>query len=352
MAIIPDLKRERAGSADLLKGLAVVFMIQVHIMEQFAMPDVFNSSAGKLSLFLGGPPCAPVFMSVMGYFLAASSRPGYYFICRGIVLFFGGLVLNVLRSGNLLIHILKQESNLDPFPFIFGVDILQLAGLAIILSGVLKLIFKKNYLLFFITALVFASAGSYWPIPGTGNPVLTYLTAFLWGTTEWSYFPLFPWYSYILLGFAFRYFEFRYNSLIKNPGITKYFLLVPSLLGLLITFPWAMKLSHQLYGTDGYYHHGILFFIWNVFFIGIYALALNELEKISGDQATLRLLKWVGSNVTVVYIIQWIIIGNIATEIYQTQGFFQYLFWFFAVTAISLLLTWLYKRLKSYKSLL
>jgi len=109
-----------------------------------------------------------------------------------------------------------------------------------------------------------------------------------------------------------------------------------------------MKLSHQLYGTDGYYHHGILFFIWNVFFIGIYALALNELEKISGDQVPLRLLKWAGSNVTVVYIIQWIIIGNIATEIHQTQGFFQYLFWVFSVTAISLLLTWLYKRLKSY----
>jgi uncharacterized membrane protein len=65
---------DRDGTADLLKGFAVLFMIQVHIMEQFATPDTCNSIIGKISMFLGGPFCAPVFMAVMGYFLAFSSK--------------------------------------------------------------------------------------------------------------------------------------------------------------------------------------------------------------------------------------------------------------------------------------
>ena len=81
-----DNRVYRDGTADLLKGFAVLFMIQVHIMEQFATPDIFNSSIGKISMFLGGPPCAPVFMAVMGYFLAKSSRPFIYFLKRALAL--------------------------------------------------------------------------------------------------------------------------------------------------------------------------------------------------------------------------------------------------------------------------
>ena len=49
----------RNGTADLLKGIAVLLMIQVHIMEQLAEYDLFNSRFGEISLFLGGPACAP-----------------------------------------------------------------------------------------------------------------------------------------------------------------------------------------------------------------------------------------------------------------------------------------------------
>ncbi|MEI7897648.1 MAG: heparan-alpha-glucosaminide N-acetyltransferase domain-containing protein [bacterium] len=69
MTYTPGNRINGNGTADLLKGIAVLFMIQVHIMEQFASPDTCNSLIGKISMFLGGPPCAPVFLAVMGYFL-------------------------------------------------------------------------------------------------------------------------------------------------------------------------------------------------------------------------------------------------------------------------------------------
>jgi uncharacterized membrane protein len=63
---------KRDGTADLLKGFAVLFMIQVHLMEQFVSAYTYNSLIGKISMFLGGPFYTPVFLAVMGYFLAFS----------------------------------------------------------------------------------------------------------------------------------------------------------------------------------------------------------------------------------------------------------------------------------------
>ena len=64
----------RNHSLDLLKGIAVLLMIQVHVMELFASVAVSNSTAGKLSLFLGGAPVAPFFMIIFGYFIAKPDR--------------------------------------------------------------------------------------------------------------------------------------------------------------------------------------------------------------------------------------------------------------------------------------
>lgn len=60
--------QNRNCAADLLKGTAVVLMIQVHIVELFAQPSVLENWIGRASLFLGGPPVAPVLIAVMGYF--------------------------------------------------------------------------------------------------------------------------------------------------------------------------------------------------------------------------------------------------------------------------------------------
>jgi len=333
-----ESNKKRNPTADLLKGLAVIFMIQVHIMEQFARPGIYNSIAGKISLFFGGPPCAPVFMAVMGYFLASSEKPFSYYLKRGILLFAGGILLNIARSANLIHYMFTGESPADPFFYIFGVDILLLAGLSIVVIGLLQLLFKRNFIFYFILAFIIAAVAPFLPMFGNGTGYLAYVNAFLWGNFEWSYFPLFPWLAYILIGFALRLFVNKYPILSKSTSGHYIVFSIPLLIISGLTISYASGIAHNLNGAGGYYHHGILYFAWLLTFIVAYAMVAHLVEKSAGKQPALKYVKWVGKNVTVFYVIQWIIIGNIATEIYQTQNIYSLLYWFLGIiTAVSLL---------------
>jgi len=320
-------------------------MIQVHIMEQFATPAIYNNIIGKVSLFLGGPPCAPVFMAVMGYFLSSSEKPFMYYLKRGLILLTGGILLNIARSANLLHYIYLDQITPDPFFYIFGVDILPLAGLSIIIIGSLKIIFKNNYVLYFILAIVFASVGPFLGTFGASGSFSSYLNAFLWGNYEWSYFPLFPWCAYILLGFAFRQLSQNTSFFSKYNSSYSLVLSIPLLIASGLTIKYASEIAHNLNGADGYYHHGILFFAWMIMFISGYVMIVHLVEEHAGKQTLTKFIKWVGKNVTVVYVIQWIIIGNIATEIYRTQEKVALIYWFLGITAAACILTFLWERL-------
>jgi uncharacterized membrane protein len=60
-------QENRLMSIDLARGLAVFFMIAVHTLDVFACQEVKNSVLGQIIEFLGGPPAAPVFMTLMGF---------------------------------------------------------------------------------------------------------------------------------------------------------------------------------------------------------------------------------------------------------------------------------------------
>ena len=319
-------------------------MIQVHIMEQFATPDIYNSIIGKISLFLGGPPCAPVFMAVMGYFLASSDKPFLYYLKRGAILLTAGLLLNISRSANLLHYIVLGQSSADPFFYIFGVDILLLAGLSIILVGLLKIIFKQNYIFYFILAVIMAAVSPFLQSFGTTMCFSSYLNAFFWGDFEWSYFPLFPWCAYILLGFSFRLFCEKENFLSKYSSSHSLVLSIPLLVASGLTINYAAGVASALNGSDGYYHHGLLFFGWMVMFMSGYMMLVHLIEENAGKHFITRFIKWAGKNVTTIYVIQWIIIGNIATEIYQTQEKAALIYWFLGITAAASVLAYIWER--------
>jgi uncharacterized membrane protein len=77
----------RTQTPDLLKGIAVLLMIQVHIIEVFASQTISSSAIGKFLLFLGGPMVAPVFAFFLGYFLMDSKKTSQQLIVRGLQLF-------------------------------------------------------------------------------------------------------------------------------------------------------------------------------------------------------------------------------------------------------------------------
>jgi hypothetical protein len=54
---------------------------------------------------------------------------------------------------------------------------------------------------------------------------------------------------------------------------------------------------------------------------------------------------WLVKNTTSFYFIQWLIIGNIATAIYQTQTLSSFSLWFAGIFAITVLITWFVGRI-------
>ena len=340
------MTQNRLTTFDLLKGIAVILMIQVHIIELFATQGVSHSMAGKLLMFLGGPPVAPVFLMAFGFFIAKSNKTPFLLIKRGIVILIIGLLLNIVLNFNLILSVLSGKFQIDVLPYIFGVDILINAGIVLFLMALIKHFIKQSMVPLLVLILVTAFLGKFlisFPFEGGFKQ---YILAVFYGTAWWSYFPVFPWFAYTLAGYTFfcitKEFDFKFIYHIKY----KILFGVLFILFLFFSLKYAVNIASDL---PLYYHHSIIFFLWVIVFIASYAFFVNEAEKLLGNTVILKYIKWLGKNVTLVYIIQWIIIGNIATEIYQSVASKYYLlFWFVAILAVSSIMGFLLLKAKKF----
>ncbi len=336
-----DLKI-RLNTPDLLKGIAILFMIQVHLMELFARPAIFASWVGKLSLFLGGTPAAPVFMIIMGYFVAQSTMSRTKTIRRGIQLIILGMLLNIGLNLNLIYHVLFIGWNYNIWQYIFGVDILQLAGLSIIIIAILPNIIKARWyltiiLIFFVFIISHFINGQ--NIPDGWN----YFTAYFIGGTDWSYFPLLPWLVYPLSGYVFLQLE----TFFLTWSWHKFFrIFVIISFALFISFSWnyASSISYDL---KAYYQHGFGFYFWSIVFALLWAGLFNIFSHQIIKTKLGEYLTFLGKNITSIYVFQWLIIGNLATIWFQQKNETELVFYFILITALSSSLTWAWNRLKS-----
>ncbi|MHC1776261.1 MAG: heparan-alpha-glucosaminide N-acetyltransferase domain-containing protein [Lentimicrobium sp.] len=324
---------------DVLKGVAVLLMIQVHLVELFAQPEIYNSTWGKISLFLGGPPAAPVFMAVMGYFLALSDRSMVSFIGRGIRLIVYGFLLNAGLNMHLFYHIFTGQSSQSPLPYLFGVDILLLAGLSIIVIALFRPILRNKVFLWSIAALLVASFTTFLPAGDIHNSWSDYLLACFYKATWWSYFPLFPWLAYPLAGYSFNLIITGFGQ--TNIPLTKFTLAaLAMLIPLAVFFPFGFKVTTDL---QAYYHHSVSYFIWALLFLGVWATLFFLFIKYLPGNPLMKYLKWTGRNVTAFYVFQWLIIGNLATTFYKSVSAVQLIPWFAGILFITSLLVWIYR---------
>jgi len=292
-------------------------------MELFMLPAVYESSFGRISLFLGGVPAAPIFMAVMGYFSAHSTKTNKQHIYRGLKLILLGFVLNIGLNAHLLILIVNGTMDIDPLPFIFGVDILFLAGLSLIFIVLIKYFTGKNPWIFLAFTFIIPLVAEFVPFTYGGEGVLKFVTAYLISHVGWSYFPFFPWAGWVLAGYSFALLEQKFS---QQALFRKYstYLVFLSGVPVIAFLPWAIQISANLHL---YYSHGILFFTWGLFFCLLWILTFRFILENTSGSRVLAYFGWLGRNVTLAYVIQWLIIGNIATSIYKTQA--AYMFWLF-----------------------
>ncbi|MCX7610921.1 MAG: DUF1624 domain-containing protein [Ignavibacterium sp.] len=332
---------ERKQTADLLKGIAVLFMIQVHIAESFLFQRLQQEAFGKISFFLGASPAAPVFMIVMGYFLSLKKNLLHY-IERGIVLFLGGILLNIgLNFFSLVKYFQSEIIGGNQLEYIFGVDILPFAGLSIIIIGLLKEIFYDRYYLYLITGLLVAFFSDYLPTLNEDSvPLLRYFLSFVYGCSDWSYFPLFPWLFYPLVGFSIK--------LISDKFSRKFLIPIIFISGFILILFFENNFK-QIVELKNYYHHGILLAIWNLAFFIVWFFLIDKLENYLSKNPIMIYIKWIGKNVTAIYVFQWLIIGNLSMILYDSQNELQFFLWFFIVLFLSSALTFYYEKTKMNK---
>jgi len=335
-------EKTRFITPDLLKGIAILFMIQVHLMELFALPDIFASS--KLSLFLGGPPAAPIFMIIMGYFIAHSSMSKIAMLKRGVQLIIWGMLLNIGLNMHLIYRVLFESWNYNIWEYIFGVDILQLAGLSLVIIALLADRIKSKW--YFIAAIIIAifvlsSLINGETIPSPWN----YFSAYFIGGTSWSYFPLLPWLAYPLTGYAF----YKSESFFLTWSWHKYFNLF-TIAGFIIlmstSWTYVSNISHHL---PLYYKHKFLFYLWIIVFSLLWAGIFMIFSKRIANTKFGKYLIFLGKNITSIYVFQWLIIGNLATIWYQQKGWTELIVYFITITLLSSSLSWAWQEIKHRK---
>lgn len=331
----------RDQTADLLKGFAVLMMIQIHLTELFAVSEISQSHAGKISLFLGGPPAAPLFMGVMGYFLAQSKKSLIQNFKRGLVLILGGILLNIGLNLHLLLLIFNGEVHLDPLKYIFGADILPLAGLSVIVISVLNKLSHKNFyagsiltILITITILIVHNLTINYVI---NDKILIYLQAFLFGGLDWSYFPFFPWAVYPLGGYLYKIVSQRYKP---ESAVIETLVLIFAVISF-VTISYAIGIASDL---KLYYHHDWKYSLWIFQFLILLIFIFKCIQEYFGKSPMLIYIKWLGKNVTAVYVIQWLLIGNIATSIFQSQNELMLVTWFVSILFLTTLLVYFFEK--------
>jgi hypothetical protein len=300
---------------DLLKGFAVFLIIPIHILESFIDYPGRESFFGKTLLLLGGPVAVPIFMMVMGYFVSISKKSWKQLFFRGILIFILGFLLNVGLNFHLLLKIQFADWQLDPFQYIFGVDIFYLAGLSIILLAVLKRIKKGQQWIVLSLILFISMSTSYF------NKILmvtdrNYILPFIGGEYSWSYFPLFPWLTYPLVGFLFQKTEFRIRQFIQKKKTVSIAILSSILILVVLFSQFGVKTTIKL---PEYYHHTFSFFLWAMGVDVLWLTLLWFIAKKFSEFPVIIFLRWLGKNITVFYVVQWVILLRLSIRLKNFQ---------------------------------
>ncbi len=300
------MKQKRSRTADFLKGVAIIAMVQVVLTEFFATSTLQQGTFGKISLFLGGVPAAPVFLSIMGYYIAHNKKSSRELIVRGIKLILLGFFVNVARNFVFIYSIITGESQQSIFSYIFEVDILITAGLSIIAMAVLIRQFDGHVLLY-LGAILILLFLQYKAPPIEEKYPNSLLLPYFYGNYKNAFFPFIPWFTYVLAGFTFFHFKhFFVADNFKHNSKVKIILIIQSGLLFLISLPFGFNVSIH---PQIFAHHGLMFFLFSVNFLFWWLLSASSIVK-RVDNFITRYLEWTGKNVTLYYVVFMIIAGN------------------------------------------
>jgi uncharacterized membrane protein len=294
-------------------------MIAVHTLEVFASKEVKNSVFGQIIEFFGGPPAAPVFMTLMGFsFLYSSKSELKPRLFRGLKIFLSGYILNIIRGvlPFTLSTYLKMEitetfplEKINGYTILTIVDILQFAGIALIIMALIQEFKINKYVVLFSAFLISMLSPFLWGLK-LNIQVIDQILELFWGDLPIGFsfienkiaFPIFPWLSFPLLG---MFLGDTMKSTKDQNRTFKHF----GMGGILvILIGVAISYNNAEYHFNDYYHsrQGAMLIMCGfvVFWIYITKIAIDKLPM---NKLFELLFKW-SKGVTNIYFAQWIVI--------------------------------------------
>lgn len=344
------LKKQRFEVPDILRGLAILFMIMIHVINMYGNEEATSGWPHLVLDFLAGPPAAPVFMFTMGFFFILKKPMFSTGIRRGIILIVTGYVLNIVK-GFLPVFLAREVLGWDRslFPdlytnyyLILNVEILIFAGIAFILMNIISRISMRPVFFIALACLFMAISPFLWGL-GSDIPVIKHLVLPLWGAdTELVIFPVFPWIVYPLLGMASA-------MVFKDQKSPSRLYLLSGLFGVVLM---AVGGTLLLIDFERFFHDygqqawgAVCAFSGFIFLWGMFIMFIN---KIMPSFLKMGFLSFLSKNITTVYIIQWILIGWLILCIpLHSVSLFGVCVVFICITIISCILTAIYNKIRA-----
>jgi uncharacterized membrane protein len=302
---------ERVRAFDLALGLAVFFMILVHILWHWGAPPTWTTPIGEAISFAAGPTAAPVFVFLMGASLGAAPRSSFASLAlRGLWLVFLGYVLNIFRgvipatlglaTG---VITLDQIAPFTPWWLLTTVDLHAMIGLSLVAIAALRIVAQPGWAWLAIAAIVAVVAP--WLRGVTfGTPLLDApLTPFL-GSAPNVYYAVVPWLVYPLVGAVF-------GGIVARASDRAEVFRRGALIGLGFVFVGVAMIAIERPGFDVYtYWRGPLSFIVSIIGVILLWLALCDLvtRRPWVDRRLGVVYGW-SNRVIAMYFTHWIIVG-------------------------------------------
>jgi hypothetical protein len=300
----------RILSLDLARGFTVLFIPAIHTGMLYSQQSVHHTWLGQFLIAIAEGPGGQLLMLLMGVsFTLKTQHSTRQVFIKAVGLLAAGYALNILKfvvpysvgalPGEVLgeLEVVGEETALWQLTGMG--DILHFAGLTL---PVLHRGYKcKQYQWWALGAAlgIMVASPLLWDVH-SNIPVLDYVCGLATGQPPRVFFPLFPWLVYPLAGmFIGHYFRQNQSKTAQRCGVIGALLVIAGI---------ADQYYFPAANTAGFYRTPVAATAWH---LGIVLLALclwHLAATYIKQNAFFRLLIYSSKNITLIYIIQWVMI--------------------------------------------
>lgn len=322
-------KSKRVEYIDLLRGWAVIVMIETHMMNATVTPEIKQSVLFGWLTFINGL-VAPSFTFASGLAYAVTTRRkinDYLSLGKPLLLNIRRLLF-VIGIGYLL-HIPKfnyyqllHEATEGSWQLFFQADVLQCIGVSLLILQGLLLLLRTERRLYFtlatLTAIIAFIAPIVWGIDWRNYvplPIAGYMNGIHF--PNFPGFPLFPWSGFIFAGAICGYFYLEAKARLGEVSFFKKLLLfAPAMM----FFSWLLEpVAAQTYPSYDYGLSSPSFFLLRLGIVMALCVGMFYYERWKSVSPR-SVVTLVGRESLIVYSVHLLLIyGNFATFNFRTK---------------------------------